>query len=162
MLFAEHFGTYPTSGNFFVADLSATGWVSTGAITEIVQNGYMGVSGSDADYWLDTQGSPGGIDISHAVTDGNGGQAQVSLSLAVQQFDTFITSGDLQIIWNGQLVDTVTTAELLALGPARTFHEVNIVVNTLAGPNANTLELRDTGVGFVGFALDSVQVHDWV
>lgn len=163
LLFTENFGAYPTTtGEWHVVNLSATGWTSTGGVTEVAQDGFHGVSGSNSGYWLDTQGSPGGIDISHKVTDSNGGKAQISLTLAVQQFDEWLTSSDLQIIWNGQLVDTVTVAEVLLLGPTRTFQEVNVVVDSLAGTDANTLQLRDMGISYVGFALDLVQVHDWI
>jgi hypothetical protein len=161
-IFSETFAAYPTTAEWHVADLSLTGWTSTGGLTEVAGNGFNGVSGADGGFWLDTQGTPGGIDISHKVTDANGGKAEVSLLLAVQQFDTWTTSGDLQVIWNGQLVETITAAEILQMGAPNTFREVNLVVNSVAGVDANTLELRDTGVSFVGFALDSVTVYDWI
>lgn len=157
-LFLENFGSYTTTDGFAVVDLSTGGWTSTGGATEVVKDGYQGIVGNDGGYWLDTQATPGGVDITHAVTDANGGKAQLTISVAAQQFGSFETTGTLDVVWNGVLVDTITVAEL---GDFNTFHEFSWVVDSVAG--ANAVEIHDTGPAVVvGFALDAVQVNDWI
>jgi hypothetical protein len=159
-LFLEDFSSYVASGPYGTFNLATTGWVGGGS-AEVVMDGYLGVlTGPDADSsWLDTQGSPGGLDLTHAVTDDGGGKAQISLMVAVQQHSNLTTTGELQIYWNNTLVQTITTA---SLGDVNTFHEVSVLVDSISGVDANTLEIKDTGVGFVGFAVDSVSVNDWI
>lgn len=160
-LFMENFGSYITSAQWVTANLASTGWTYGvgSAGTEVVVDGYMGIDGTEGGAWLDTQGSPGPINISHAVGDTNDGQALLTFSVAAQEFGSFESAGTLDFYWNGMLVESVDRSELGANG---VFQEFNLVVDSAAG-GANTLTIQDTGPAtVVGFALDYVQVSDWI
>ena len=159
-LFLEDFGSYTTADPWAAADLTGGGWTyeSGSADTEVVKDGYQGIDGNLGGYWLDTQNSPGGIDISHAVNDANGGKAELVLVVATQEFDTWSTDGTLDVLWNGSVVLSIAPGDL---DFANTFQDFTVVVDSYEGENS--LEIADTAQAtFVGFALDSVQVFDWL
>jgi len=155
VLFEDTFSGYALNG--FSADLSTNSWTGD-TLVEIVADGYMGIVGPEADgYWLDTQASPGGLDISHVVNDT--GQAQIEFTAAYQQFDGWVVTGALEFLWNGVVVKSITTADFAA---ANQFLEFSVVVDSDID-GVNTLQIRDTGTdSWVGFALDSVTVNDWI
>lgn len=132
-------------------------WTGSGAL-EVVPDGYQGIVGPNPDgYWLDTQASPGGIDITHAVQDANAGKALISFTAAYQEFDGWVVTGALEFLWNGVVVKSISTADFTA---ANQFLDFSVVVDSLVD---NSLEIRDTGsASYVGFALDSVTVNDWI
>lgn len=158
-LFLEDFGSYTTADPWAAVDLTGGGWTYVaGADTEVVKDGYQGIDGNLGGYWLDTQNSPGGIDISHNVDDANGGKAQLVLSVATEQFAEWTTGGTLEVSWNGAVVMTIDPSQFAA---ANAFQDFTVVVDSNMG--ANTLEIADTAdATYVGFALDAVQVFDWV
>ena len=157
VLFEDTFSGYTLTG--FSADLSTNSWTGTTS-AEIVADGYEGIVGPDADgYWLDTQASPGGIDISHVVQDANAGNALISFTAAYQQFDAWVVTGELEFLWNGVVVKSISTADFAA---ANQFLDFSVVVNSDVD-GENILQIRDTGdPSNVGFALDSVTVNDWI
>lgn len=157
LLFEETFSGYTSTLGWETINLATNLW--TGQTTvEIIHDGYEGLYGPDPDaYWLDTQASPGGIDISHEVMDANAGQALISFTAAYQQFDAWTVTGALEFLWNGVVVKSISTADFTA---ANQFLDFSVVVDSLIN---NTLEIRHTGVpSNVGFALDSVTVNDWI
>lgn len=163
-LFFDNFSSYTTAQLWGTADLSSGGWTSTGSATEVVADGYQGVLTGDSitggTYWLDSAGSPGGIDIETSVNDANGGQAQIVLNVATQQFGTYTTdpNTELDIIWNGVTVGSITASDFDA---ANAFEDFSFVVDSNTG--SNSLQIVDTNTNsYVGFAIDSVQVNDWL
>ncbi len=156
VLFEETFSGYTAELTYGLGDLSTTGWTGTTADAEICYDGYAGVVGTDADeYWLDTQKSPGGMDITHAVADVNGGQALISFTAAYQP----LSSGTLEFLWNNQVVKSISSADFAGANMFATF--TVLVDSDVDG--TNTLQIRDTGMeSNFGFALDGVIVNDWL
>jgi len=155
-LFSDSFEHYTTSELFETnLNLASGSWTGIGANGDVVKSGYQNIVGTDGAYWLDTQGSPGGVNISQDVVDVNAGHAQISLSVAEQQFPGYQTTGDLQVLWNGNPVGTIRAADFAAANEFKTF---NFVVDSNVN---NTLQIIDTGTGYVGYAVDLVGVNDF-
>lgn len=165
-LFLDSFETYTDTtaldeGWGIVASLAEHGWTSAGAAAEIVESGYQGIVSLDGINWLDTQATGGAIDITHVVSDPNGGSAQITLSVATEQFTAgatnYLTGGSLEVYWNGVLELTI----LPDTDPANVFQTFQVVVDSNVGDN--TLQIVDTADPTnVGFAVDLVGVVDWV
>jgi hypothetical protein len=82
-LFTENFDSYsgtplnnPVGGTMvnLVTDLASQGWTNTGGHTELGVSGYGdsangGLTATTGGFWLDTQNSPNGIDVSHTFND---------------------------------------------------------------------------------------------
>jgi hypothetical protein len=155
VLFVDDFNSYGTPAQYAAVSL-APKWVTapTSGVTEIVKQGYGNTAFGDGGYWLDTQGTPGGIDIKTTITDPNAGAAKISVSLAVP-FDGMYVSTPLQVIWNG-VAHTINIADFAGANNFQTF-EWQVTSNV-----TNTLQIKDLGVGTVGLALDSVTVTDWI
>ena len=182
-LFTENFDGYAdddVSPNdlFAVVDLNAkSGWTGDGAgHTELGADGYGTIPdtspSTDDIYWLDTQNSPGPINISHEFTDTT---AAVGDKTSVLSFDI----AKQQLDYNGQhyetdlnasfefRIDGVTVAQFDAADFAslNTMEHVEVDISGYANAgDTHTLELVDTsGVsGFTGFAVDSIQINDWI
>jgi hypothetical protein len=60
-------------------------------------------------------------------------------------------------------VKSFTAAELFALGENE-LHHFDVVFDTGAAGSPHTLELVHTSTesGFTGFAVDSIQINDWI
>ena len=161
--FEETFDGYTEAMPWGYGDLSTNGWTGT-TNAEIVQDGYQTVLvGTDPDAdWLDTQGSPGAINITHDVVD-DGGNALISFTAAYQEFVSdsvsYVTGDTLEFVWNGAVVMTISAA---GFPEANQFLDFSVVVDSESDGD-NTLQIRDTaGLEYVGFALDSVTVNDWI
>lgn len=166
-LFFDSFENYAdtTAGDEgwgIVASLSQHGWTSTGAAAEIAESGYQGIVSGDGANWLDTQATGGPIDITHVVSDPNGGFAKIALSVATEVFPGYATAGTLDIYWNGVLVDSINPT----LG-AGDFTENNRFVDftyvvASDADGSNDLRIVDSAdPSNVGFAVDLVGVCDW-
>src|SRR5262249_41615788 len=144
LLFSENFDGYvqlADSPLFGVVDLNAkSGWTGA-ANTELGANGYAGIpttSGDDTSaYWLDTQNSPGGIDISHGFVDPTGDKAQLSFDIAVQslnyQGQHYETDPNAAIEFkiDGATVASFTHDQLLAqAGGVDKMHHVDVLFAT--------------------------------
>ena len=159
-LFVDSFETYTdtTAGDEgwgIVANLAENGWTSTGAAAEIVESGYQGIVSLDGTNWLDTQATAGPIDIARTVSDPNGGSAQITLSVATEQFGSYLTGGTLDVYWNGDVVLQIAPD----LDPVNVFQTYQVTVDSETGDN--TLRIVDTAAATnVGFAVDLVGVSD--
>ncbi len=75
-------------GVFAAVDLAAAnGWIGSGsdpAKSELGANGYGGIASTSGGFWLDTQNTPGQVDISHTFTDTT---AAIAGKTAVLSFD---------------------------------------------------------------------------
>lgn len=190
-LFTENFDeatitTFQSSGVDTSAsiDLKAVGWTGTGhndnfgftEVNEVVLSGKLGgIEATSGPQWLDTQNTPGGIHISHTFTD-NTAAPSVGDKTSTLSFDMAMMS----VEWDGRPYETDPNAsfsfridgqEVKAISNANTFggtmntwmhFDVDITGYANAGTE-HTLELVDNSApGYFGFALDSIQINDWV
>jgi len=150
-------------------NMSGKGWTNTGGHTELGYENYGPIDGATGN-WLDTQNSPGGINITNSFVDSTaavlGKTAELSFDISTQS-----------LVFNGQLyetadtdhftfqIDGVTVWEADAsdfANPNDMQHvEVDIASYFLAGNN-HTLTLIDSGTGNTGFAVDNIKISDWV
>jgi hypothetical protein len=178
-LFSENFDGYAgdviESNGTPVAEVTnlntASGWVGA-EHTELGANGYGGIKTTSGDFWLDSQNSPGGIDISHTFTDTT---EAVQGTTSVLSFDIGIQS----LAFNGQhyetdpnasfdlKIDGAVVAQLKASDsefatPNKMVH-IDIPIESYAAAGTqHTLELIDTSApGYTGFAIDTIHIHDW-
>ena len=186
-LFTENFDhdtidTFQSSGVDTSAsiDLVKEGWTGTGhndnfgftTVSEVVGNGKLGgIESTSGDYWLDTQNTPGGIDISHTFTDST---AAVGDKTSVLSFDI----AKMNIEWDGLPYQTDQNASFSFKIDGEVVKEIH--ASDLETPNqmqrfdidlgsyanagfTHTLELHDTSpAGYFGFAVDSIQIRDWI
>jgi hypothetical protein len=179
-LFTENFDGYDGDmyfdppGNFVfgVTDLNdQNDWTGTAAHTELGANGYGGIASTSGNAWLDTQNSPGPIDISHTFTDTtaavNGKTSVLSFDIATQdlwyQGVHYATSSNATF---DVKIDNAVVAHFNAadfdFANQMQHVEVDIAGYADAG-NTHTLELVDTsGESYTGFAIDSIQINDWI
>ena len=140
---------------------SIPGWTSTGGRLEIVQDGYHGIAGPDGNQWLDTQASPGPVDLRQSVELAAGQTATLSVIIAAQKFLHYQTDPNetLHLVFNGVEIATIKQADL---GGYNTFHTLKYEVVGENGPD--TLRIYSDGAAnWVGFALDAVSLQtSWI
>jgi hypothetical protein len=173
-LFTENFDGLATNAanpQFAVVDLSAHGWTGA-AHTELGANGYGGIATTSGTatsaYWLDTQNSPGGIDISHTFTSDKS-HVELSFDIGTQSLDYqgnhYATDPNAKFDFkiDGKVVAELTAAQVdaAAHGPD---HMAHFEVAANVGVGAHTLELVDATAnpGYAGFAVDSIHIHDLI
>jgi VCBS repeat-containing protein len=149
-----------TSGGAWQGFSSLPGWTNVnGQSLEVVSAPYAGTADSDG-HWLDTQASPGGIDIKQSVDVSTGAHAQLSVTLSTEQVSGLFTNPAEHLVFNFngiQALDISASDIVLADGNMHTF-TADIV--GLAG--LDTLEIQSVGAtDNVGFALDHVMVQEW-
>lgn len=176
-LFSENFDNLSGSqivdpaSNTVVAmttDLAQNGWTGTGGHSEVSASGYQNIAATSDGFWFDTQNSPGSIDVSHTFNDPTGGKAQLSFDIGVQSTDyngqhyETDPNGSFSFKIDGNVVATYSTQDIIDMGGQNNLVHVDLLVDNLAA-GEHTLELVDNSVaGYAGFAVDSIQVHDWV
>jgi len=193
-LFAENFDSYQAHGprepGGIIADSSTgtmvgiwadgnqRGWTGTADHIEFGVSGYGGLldtSGAPPGmaFWLDTQNSPGGANLSHAFTDTTpavGGITSVLSFDIAKQAVTFEgqnyatdpnASFDFKI--DGKTVAHFTASDFAKAGEWQHF-DINIGADIYSPGTDHVLQLVDTTPtpGYVGFAIDTIQIHDWV
>jgi hypothetical protein len=183
LLFWEDFDGYINNVDnplFGVVDLNVANDWTGAAHTELGANGYGGIATTSGDatsaYWLDTQNSPGPINISHEFTDTTdavgGVTSKLSFDIAIQSLDYngqhYETGPNASIQFR---MDGVTVAQINAADfeSFNTMKHVEVNIGDYANDGAtHTLELVDVTVGpgsdnlFTGFAVDSIQINDWI
>jgi len=158
----------PSKGHAWAIADGNGGWAPvTGEIVK-------GDAGSiDSTGWLDTQNSPGGINITNWFTDPTGGEFRLSFDLGIHDFgdgpfqetDHHATF-DVRI--DNQTVKTITYDDVFkAAGGAEKMGHFDFTVDVGTGDvsTAHTISFVDTTQSqdnYVGFALDNIQVHDWL
>ena len=131
------------------------------------------IESTSGDFWLDTQNSPGGIDISNWFVDPTGGDFHLSFDLGIHDFGEgpkaeTAHNAMLNVLVDGKLVDTIDYSEVLAKAGVEQMGHFDYVVD--GGGDANvghTISFVDVtppvdGGNYVGFALDTIQVNDWL
>jgi hypothetical protein len=193
-LFTENFdgyaGTYFSDGGevvFAQVNLNqANGWTGETVSSELGADGYGGIPNTSPDatpesdqdlFWLDTQNSPGPINISHEFTDETdavgGITSKLSFDIATQWLN--FAGNDYQTDPDASfavLIDGDPVAEFSKLSHPDLFvspnqmQHVSVDITEYAGAgNTHTLQLVDTTAGtnlYTGFAIDSIQINDWV
>jgi len=147
----------------FVLFTSLPGWTTNpgSAALEVCADNYRGVGGSDG-HWLDTQGSPGGIDISQTVDVGTGATAHLTARIAAGDFTS--PSEHLEFIFDGTIVKDVSLLDFGILSPVlipknalNTFEDFTVDVTGQGG--LDTLEIKSVGASSnYGFSLDNVSL----
>jgi hypothetical protein len=189
-LFTENFDGYNSSVQQTYQDggvdvfasvnlAAASGWHSTGSdagAAELGANGYGGIpdtSPGAGGFWMDTQNSPGQVNISHDFTDTT---AAVAGKTAVLEFDiakqnltyqgvNYATASDASFEFR---IDDVAVATIHAsdlVGDNVMHHQtINLAGYADMTDNVHTISLVDTSSNqsFTGFAIDSIQIHDWI
>jgi hypothetical protein len=167
--FSENFESYTTAGTWAdaTAGLVANGWSNLGAHDEVVNSNYTGpaITGAPGNYWLDTQASPGPIDISHQFTDTTGGNTLLSFDIGVQSFGSYSTASNATFDFkvDGVVIAHIVAADLYDPAP-NLMHHFDVNFNDGAAGLQHNLEMVDTSPtppSNVGFALDNVAIHDW-
>lgn len=135
-----------------------------GPTPEIVGNGYVAMNNGNGDNWLDSQSSPGGIDIT---TSGDWlkpkQHGDLDIVVARENVKGLLTdpNSSLDVIFNHVLVGTIKASDFVFANDFKTF-EFDITGQV----GAETLELRASAPtsgfpgGYVGLAIDSVTVTD--
>jgi hypothetical protein len=177
VLFTENFEGYTIEddhGGWGVVNLGYGGWANpqgSGAPGEIVQGSAFpeSIQPTSGDHWLDTQNSPGGIDITNWFNDPTGGAFRVSFDLGVHDFGEGPlqeTNHDavFQLKVDGVVVETFSYEQLSK--PEQMQH-FDVVVDSGGDgvAQAHTFSFVDATQSegnYVGFALDTIQVHDWI
>jgi len=160
----------PAAGHAWAVADGNGGW--SGVHGEIVQE-HLG--GGDNN-WLDTQNSPGGINITNWFVDPNGDDFLVSFDLGIRDFGTgpmqeVQHNATLDVLIDGQVAKHITYDEVLAAAGNQTgqmAHFDFVVDGGNAGqPSGHQIGFVDTtpqvdGGNYIGFSLDSIHVNDWL
>jgi hypothetical protein len=150
----------------FTSGSTLPGWTGLNGVSlEDVSEQYGGFSTINGTHWLDSQGSPGGIDISQ-VLQMTAGTAHLEFIVAKEP-DIVLPGGavfqqdpneQLHFLLGGTEVADLKVSDFATPGVFQTF---DCNVNVAAG--ANTLEIKaDHASANVGFAIDSVSVRQMV
>jgi hypothetical protein len=127
---------------------------------EVVSAGYNDILGDG--HWLDTQGSPGPIDISQVLAMTPGEHAQMSFCVAAEKIVSagLMTSPDekLDFMFGGQIVKELTLHDFPDANGVNYNHFQTFTTNVTGGAD-DTLRIVSHGASAnVGFAIDSVSV----
>jgi hypothetical protein len=188
LLFEENFDTYASSDNLShgswgevnlgIGSLQPDGTNQGWAIDQGGQ--WASVSGEIAqtspdNFWLDTQNSPGGINMTNWFVDPTGGEFHLSFELGIRDFGDgpkaeTAQNAALNVLVDGKLVDTIDYSDVLAkAGGVEHMAHFDFTVDGGAAPGSgHTLSFVDAtfpqadGGNYVGFMLDNIQVHDWI
>ena len=129
------------------------------------------IASTSGEYWLDTQNSPGGINIANWFHDDTGGKFVLSFDMGTHDFGSgpmqeTAANASFEVRVDGQTIKTITTGDFAQHDVMQHFElEVNVGNGDAAGNHL--IEFVDTtpqadGGNYVGFALDTIQIHDWV
>ena len=161
-------------------DLVAEGWTGTGhnddfgftTVSEVAMSNMFGpTEATSGNQFLDTQNTPGQINISHTFTDNT---AAIDGKTATLSFDI----GKMNIDWGGGYqtnanetfefrIDDQKVAEFTASQfNDADLHHFDIDISDYADntDSIHTLSLVNTSAAAstIGFAVDSIQINDWI
>ncbi|HEY8381564.1 MAG TPA: hypothetical protein VIL09_05365 [Microvirga sp.] len=147
------FDQVPAGQEFAVLN-NPTGWTNNlpGTTVEVVASGHAGVVTPDGSNWLDTQSSPGGINIAQSYDLEAGRAATITFDIALHG-----GQGDLVVVWDGQVVDTINAADFAGKGQTEF---TTLSFDVVGSANAETLQIVDTGPSDnQGYAINSVSLN---
>jgi len=146
----------PTNVGAVTGFSSIEGWTNNnGALLELCDSTVYNVGGDGQ--WLDTQASPGGINISQAVDLLAGQTATLTINVAKVLTAGLHPGSTLTFSFNGQTVLSLTEASFTDWNQLQTFS-----VSLTGRAGADVLTIQDSGGGSVGYALDWVKLDGWV
>jgi hypothetical protein len=153
-----------TSGGAYAAFQTLPGWNTDvgSAALEVVSKGCSGIQ--DDGHWLDTQASPGPIDISQVLNMTAGEHAQMAFQVAAEDIAAanLTTSANevLKVNFGGETVAQVTLDDFrTGPGGAIDYNNFHTFYASVVGGTDDTLRLVSSGASNnVGFAVDSVSV----
>ena len=128
---------------------------------------------TSGDAWLDTQNSPGQIDISHTFTDTtaavDGKTSVLSFDIGIQDLtylgNPYETNSDASFEFqiDGKVVASFDWSQFQNTPNVMQHFEVDITGYENAG-DTHTLSLVDTSpsADYTGFSVDSIQINDWI
>jgi len=183
-LFTENFDNYtetqkyydPADSDVFVfgtVDLNAAHQWTNPSNVELGADGYGGIKSTSGDAWLDTQNSPGQIDISHTFTDTtaavDGKTSVLSFDIGIQDLtylgNPYETNSDASFEFqiDGKVVASFDWSQFQNTPNVMQHFEVDITGYENAG-DTHTLSLVDTSpsADYTGFSVDSIQINDWI
>jgi hypothetical protein len=150
---------------------AASGWTDANYV-ELGADGYGNIDSTSGDAWLDTQNSPGQINISHEFTDTtaavDGKTSVLSFDIGIQSLDYlgnhYETNPDASFEFriDGKVVADFDWSDFNTANEMQHF-DIDITDYAAAG-DTHTLSLVDTSptADFTGFSVDSIQINDWV
>jgi len=178
VLFSENFDGYGdlAGGSYGKVNLATNGWTAgtflpggpDDTLGEIVRSDLWAGAphASSGSFLLDTQEDPGGINISHAFVDPTAGQYKVSFDLGIMSFgpnaeNNTQPNGVFQVLVDGSQI--ITTIDASDFAQANVMEHFEFVVNG-GGLTNHSVQFVDMTPGDhqVGFALDTIQVTDWL
>ncbi|MEP2980724.1 MAG: cadherin domain-containing protein, partial [Lentilitoribacter sp.] len=138
-----------TNGGF---ENTSSGWtLNSGPGFQFYSDGDRSVNTTEGNYYLDMDEAPGNVDIEQALS---GLTTGTSYQLS---FDTAATGGydaSVEVYWNGELVDTITS-------DTTTMSSNTFTVVGGAGDGSDTIQFVEVGaVDYGGTALDNVQLFE--
>lgn len=131
---------------------SLLGWTSrNGQPFELHDSGWQGMTSVNGDYWLDTNGSPGAIDIEQYVTGLNADEVY-RLTLFAGDRDPDL-DGRAMVLWNGETVGYIDPSV------EDIMQEFNFYIQEGTGDGANRIRIVDIGDNDSnGLSLDQVRI----
>jgi len=164
----------PVNPGHFTSQSSLPGWDTHpgSAALEVVSSPYGGAPGVppldsiDGNHWLDSQGSPGPIDISQTFTLDSAAKIHFEVIVALENIGGLKTDPNehLYFYLDGQLIKDISASAVAFITPGpdgvkgpdyNHFHTFDFSHTTSAGEH--TLEIQSHGaVGNVGMAIDAV------
>ena len=186
-LFTENFDGYAQTVKYFdpantlvfaTVDLQAANQWQTNGISELGADGYGTIPNTspvnaNGNFWLDTQNTPGQINISHAFQDLT---AAVGGKTAVLEFDIakqslnylgnhYETDGnaEFRVLIDGHEVTRIKASDL-TLNNTMYHQTVEIEAADYNAGTSHTITLEDVSpnADVTGFSIDSIKVSDWV
>ena len=141
-----------TSQSWGYSGANVEGWTSLNGLPfEFHSSGWQGMTSVSGDYWLDTNASPGGLDIEQHVTGLIHG-AVYRLTLQAGDRDPDL-DGEALVFWNGELVGSID--------PDVEDRMVQFDFHIRAGHGDGTDRIRITDIGANdsnGLSLDEVRI----
>jgi hypothetical protein len=160
----------PAAGHWWAKADGNGGWL--GVTAELVQGSAFegSIASTSGKFWLDTQNSPGGIDITNWFEDPSGGDFQINFDIGTHKFGDgkmMETAHDasLNVLVDGQVVKTINYSDF---ANHDVMQHISFTVDSAAPDGAkaaHTISFVDTTTSegnYVGFALDSIVVNDWL
>lgn len=157
----------PVADGGYAINQSIAGWTTDPGShnLEVVEKTYenvgTGTNASDG-HWLDTQASPGAIDISQVISGLNAGQhAQMTFKVAAENIASYgqqtTDNESVDIMFGDKFMQTITLADFTKNG-VTDFNNFHTFTANIVGGADDTLRIVSHGSANVGFAVDSVSI----
>jgi hypothetical protein len=153
----------PAAGHYWANKAADGSWVGV-TDGELLKAPELVTSGNQS---LDTQNSPGRVDMFNWFVDPTGGKAQLTFDIAKQNWGSASTTDSnaaFQFKVDGNVVAEVHAGDLVEANHMYSYH---VEFDVAGGPGAgHQIELVDVTPGandhITGFAVDSIHINDWI